>query len=116
MDILLSIIGLIVSAPFILIFSVLIMLESPGSPIYKQERVGKGGKVFTIYKLRSMYNDAEKNGPKWADKNDNRVTKIGKFIRKTRIDELPQLINVLKGEMSIVGPRPERPILQVLCQ
>ncbi|MCX7837796.1 MAG: sugar transferase [candidate division WOR-3 bacterium] len=109
-DILLSVLGIIISLPFLIIFSILVMIESPGSPIYKQERLGKGGKVFTIYKLRSMYNDAEKNGPKWADINDDRVTKVGKFIRKTRIDELPQFINVLKGEMSIVGPRPERPI------
>lgn len=109
-DVILSVIGLIFSIPFIMLFSILIMIESPGSPLYKQERVGKNGRIFTIYKLRSMYIDAEKNGPKWADKNDDRVTKIGRFIRKTRIDELPQLINVLKGEMSIVGPRPERPI------
>ncbi|WDU82059.1 exopolysaccharide biosynthesis polyprenyl glycosylphosphotransferase [Caloramator sp. Dgby_cultured_2] len=110
LDIILSLIGLIIGLPFVIIFSILIIIESPGSPIYKQERVGKRGKIFTIYKLRSMYCDAEKNGPKWADKNDDRVTKIGKIIRKTRIDEIPQLINVLKGEMSIVGPRPERPM------
>lgn len=66
-------------------------------------------KVFSIYKLRSMYQDAEKNGHKWASKNDTRITKVGRFIRKTRIDELPQIINVIKGEMSIIGPRPERP-------
>ncbi|MDS8685141.1 sugar transferase, partial [Streptococcus pneumoniae] len=67
------------------------------------------GQSFSIYKLRSMYQDAEKNGHKWASKNDTRITKVGRFIRKTRIDELPQIINVIKGEMSIIGPRPERP-------
>ena len=109
-DIILSIIGLIIGIPLIVIFSILIVLETPGSPIYKQERVGKNGKVFTIYKLRSMYNDAEKNGAQWAEKNDPRITRVGAFIRKTRIDEIPQLFNVLMGDMSIVGPRPERPI------
>lgn len=109
-DILLSIVGLIIGIPLIVIFSILIVLETPGAPIYSQERVGKNGKHFTIYKLRSMYKDAEKNGAKWACKNDPRVTKVGAFIRKTRIDEIPQLFNILKGDMSIVGPRPERPI------
>jgi exopolysaccharide biosynthesis polyprenyl glycosylphosphotransferase len=109
-DIILSIIGLIIGIPLIGIFSILIVLETPGSPIYKQERVGKNGKIFTIYKLRSMYNDAEKNGAQWAEKDDPRITKVGAFIRKTRIDEIPQLFNVLMGDMSIVGPRPERPI------
>ncbi|WP_415748122.1 sugar transferase, partial [Streptococcus mitis] len=74
-----------------------------------QERIGLNGQSFSIYKLRSMYQDAEKNGHKWASKNDTRITKVGRFIRKTRIDELPQIINVIKGEMSIIGPRPERP-------
>jgi lipopolysaccharide/colanic/teichoic acid biosynthesis glycosyltransferase len=76
---------------------------------YKQERVGKDGKLFNILKFRSMRPDAEKDGAKWATKNDNRVTGIGNFIRKYRIDELPQLLNVIKGEMSFIGPRPERP-------
>ncbi|KXZ40580.1 exopolysaccharide biosynthesis polyprenyl glycosylphosphotransferase [Alkalithermobacter thermoalcaliphilus JW-YL-7 = DSM 7308] len=109
-DIVLSTIGIVIGIPIIFIFSILIVLETPGSPIYSQERVGKNGKKFTIYKLRSMYSDAEKNGAKWASKNDPRVTKVGSFIRKTRIDELPQLFNILKGDMSIVGPRPERPV------
>lgn len=109
-DILFSTVGLIIGIPIIILFSILIVLETPGSPIYSQERVGKNGKHFTIYKLRSMYNDAEKNGAKWASKNDPRITKVGGFIRKTRIDEIPQLFNILKGDMSIVGPRPERPI------
>ncbi|MDA2290559.1 sugar transferase [Bacillus cereus group sp. Bc191] len=110
LDAVFSIIGLVILAPVILIFSIIIVLESPGSPFYLQERLGLNGKRFKVIKLRSMRNDAEKNGAKWAEKNDPRITKIGLFIRKTRIDELPQLFNVLKGEMSLVGPRPERPI------
>ncbi|HFJ9471297.1 sugar transferase [Bacillus paranthracis] len=110
MDFIFSLIGLIGLAPVILMFSLFIMLESPGSPFYFQERLGKNGKKFNVIKLRSMRIDAEKNGAKWAEKNDTRVTKIGQFIRKTRIDELPQLFNILKGDMTLVGPRPERPI------
>ncbi|CUQ11575.1 Putative colanic biosynthesis UDP-glucose lipid carrier transferase [Turicibacter sanguinis] len=108
-DIIISIIGLIIGTPFILIFGLLIFLESPGTIIFKQQRVGKNGQIFTLYKLRSMRLDAEKYGQKWADKNDSRVLRVGKFIRKTRIDELPQLINILKGEMTLIGPRPEIP-------
>ncbi|HCX9663293.1 TPA: sugar transferase, partial [Staphylococcus aureus] len=85
------------------------VIDSPGNPIYSQVRVGKMGKLIKIYKLRSMCKNAEKNGAQWADKDDDRITNVGKFIRKTRIDELPQLINVVKGEMSFIGPRPERP-------
>ncbi|MDA1502289.1 sugar transferase [Bacillus cereus group sp. TH43LC] len=109
-DILFSLIGLFFLWPIILIFSLLIILESPGSPFYLQERVGLKEKKFRVIKLRSMRNDAEKNGAKWAEKNDPRITKIGAFIRRTRVDELPQLINILKGDMSLVGPRPEREI------
>lgn len=105
-----SVFALLLCAPIILFTMLAIKIESPGSAIFKQERVGLNGRVFKVIKLRSMRNDAEKNGPQWASKNDPRVTKIGAFIRKTRIDELPQFINVLKGEMSIVGPRPERPM------
>ncbi len=90
------------------IIALLIVIESPGPAIYKQERLGKNGKPFDIYKFRSMHLDAEKNGPQWAETEDPRCTKIGKVIRRWHIDELPQLLNVLKGEMSIVGPRPER--------
>ena len=86
------------------------MLESPGNPFYVQSRMGLMGKEFNLIKLRSMRTDAEKNGAQWADKNDPRITKVGRFIRKTRIDELPQIFNVLKGDMSIIGPRPERQI------
>ncbi|MDA1968369.1 sugar transferase [Bacillus cereus] len=110
LDTIFALVGLIILTPVILIFSLLIILESPGSPFYLQERLGLHGKRFNVIKLRSMRNDAEKNGAKWAEKNDPRITKIGLFIRKTRIDELPQLFNILKGEMSLVGPRPERPM------
>jgi len=86
-----------------------IRLDSPGSVFYKQIRAGRGGQPFTIYKFRTMVTDAEKNGVQWAKKNDARITRVGRFLRKTRLDELPQIINVLRGEMSFVGPRPERP-------
>ena len=109
LDIVLSIIGLLVGIPLIAIFGILIKLEDNGPITYKQERLGKGGKRFYIYKLRSMRTDAEKFGAQWAEKDDPRITKVGKFIRKTRIDEIPQLFNILKGDMSIIGPRPERP-------
>ena len=96
--------------PVILVTALLIGLEGPGAVIYRQLRVGRGGKTFTLLKFRSMTMDAEKDGkPAWAAVNDTRVTRVGRFIRRTRIDELPQLINVLRGEMSLVGPRPERP-------
>nr|WP_280519785.1 sugar transferase [Siminovitchia terrae] len=110
LDMCLSLFGLIIASPVMLLFALLIKIESKGPAFFKQERVGLNGKYFTIIKLRSMTMDAEKNGAQWAQKNDPRVTKIGKFIRKTRIDELPQLYNVLAGDMSIIGPRPERPI------
>ncbi|SES89232.1 Sugar transferase involved in LPS biosynthesis (colanic, teichoic acid) [Oceanobacillus limi] len=104
----------VISLPFVLlliaVFSILIKLETPGPLIYKQERVGQYGRYFKVCKLRSMYIDAEKDGAKWAIKNDPRVTKVGKFMRRTRIDEIPQIINILRGDMTLVGPRPERPI------
>lgn len=106
---LISIPSLLLIIPICLIACIFIVIESSGNPIYIQERIGLNGRRFSIYKLRSMYQDAEKNGHKWASKNDTRITKVGRFIRKTRIDELPQIINVIKGEMSIIGPRPERP-------
>lgn len=108
LDIICALIGIVVSLPFIVVFSILIRVETPGNPLFIQERVGLDGRKFLIYKLRSMYTDAEKNGAQWAEKNDVRITNIGKIIRKTRIDELPQLFNVLKGDMSLIGPRPER--------
>ncbi|WP_396954542.1 sugar transferase [Neobacillus sp.] len=109
-DILFSILGLLISSPIMLLFAVLIKLETPGPVFFTQERVGLNGVNFNVIKLRSMGIDAEKHGAQWAEINDARVTKIGAFIRKTRIDEIPQFINILKGEMSLVGPRPERPI------
>lgn len=86
-----------------------IRLDSRGPVFYKQVRAGRGSKPFTIYKFRTMVTDAEKNGVQWASQNDSRITRVGKFLRKTRLDELPQIINVFRGEMSFVGPRPERP-------
>ena len=109
-DLAVSSLILIVGLPIMLVTAVLIVLESGFPLLYRQERVGQGGRVFTIYKFRSMAQDAERDGkPRWAQAGDSRVTTVGKFIRKTRIDELPQLINVFKGDMSFVGPRPERP-------
>ncbi|MBY8911584.1 sugar transferase [Bacillus sp. YC2] len=110
MDILFALTGLLAALPIMALFSILICLESPGPAFYKQERVGKNGRPFHLYKLRSMKIDAEKSGAVWALKKDPRVTKVGAFIRRTRIDELPQLLNVLRGEMSLIGPRPERPV------
>lgn len=112
LDIVVSICVLLVAFPVMLLAALAIMLESnfKGSVFYTQERVGAKGRPFTIYKFRSMRPDAEKDGKAvWALKNDSRVTMVGRFIRKTRIDELPQIFNVLKGDMSFVGPRPERP-------
>lgn len=101
-------IGLIILAIPMAIIALIIVLDSPGAPIFKQERLGLNGKPFVIYKFRTMHMDAEKNGPRWADREDKRCTQFGVFLRKTRIDELPQLWNILKGDMSFVGPRPER--------
>lgn len=92
-----------------LIIAALIKLDSKGPVIFRQERLGKDGKSFVMYKFRSMHVDAEVNGPQWAEKKDDRCTRIGSILRKTRLDELPQFFNILKGEMSLVGPRPERP-------
>ena len=88
--------------------ALLIWIESPGPVIYKQERLGKDGVSFMMYKFRSMYLDSEKDGPQWASVRDDRCTKVGRVIRMCHVDELPQLFNILRGEMSIVGPRPER--------
>ncbi len=110
LDIFLSVIGLLCSLPVTGITALLIKLESPGPIFYLQKRVGLRGIPFMVIKFRSMRNDAEKDGAVWAQQNDTRVTKVGGFIRKVRIDEIPQMWNVLKGEMSFVGPRPERPV------
>lgn len=101
---------LLFTFPVLILTALAIKLESPGPIFYRQARNGLNGRIFHVIKFRSMRVDAEKNGPQWAKKNDSRVTRVGQFIRKTRIDELPQLINVLRGEMSLIGPRPERPM------
>ncbi len=109
-DLLVSAAMLMVCLPIMALAALLIKLESPGPVLYRQERVGQGGRNFTILKFRSMCVDAEKDGkPRWAGQNDSRVTLTGRFIRRTRIDELPQIFNVFFGDMSFVGPRPERP-------
>ena len=104
-----SLLLLIIAVPICILACIAIYVELRVNPIYTQKRVGLNGRVFKIYKLRSMYIDAEKDGPKWASENDERITKVGRIIRKTRIDELPQLVNILKRDMSFIGPRPERP-------
>ncbi|MBS4014504.1 MAG: sugar transferase, partial [Bacteroidetes bacterium] len=110
LDIVISLLALLITSPVILIMVIAIKIDTPGPAYFRQERCGKNGKVFKIFKFRSMYQDAEKHtGPVWSQKDDPRVTRVGSFIRKIRLDELPQMINVLKGEMSLVGPRPERP-------
>ncbi|MVX64177.1 sugar transferase [Clostridium chromiireducens] len=120
MDVICSLVGLIILSPIFLVVTILIRVESEGNAIFAQERVGKNGKRFKMYKFRSMVVNAEElkdkltsknemTGPMFKMKDDPRITKIGKFIRKTSIDELPQLINVFKGEMSLVGPRPSLP-------
>ena len=111
-DILFSSMGLIILSPMLLIVAACIKLYDGGPVFYKQIRLTKGHKEFEIYKFRSMIVDAEKNGARLAAQNDNRITPIGKVIRATRVDELPQLINILKGDMTLVGPRPERPEIE----
>ncbi len=108
-DIVLSLFALIVLLIPMLIIAVIVKLTSPGSVLYKQERLGKDGVSFEIIKFRSMYADAENNGARWSDgENDERITPFGKFLRRTRMDELPQFAQILTGKMSLVGPRPER--------
>ncbi|MDQ3652189.1 MAG: TIGR03013 family PEP-CTERM/XrtA system glycosyltransferase [Acidobacteriota bacterium] len=104
-----ALIGAVVSLPIALLTALLIKLESSGPVLYRQERVGKNGRPFTVLKFRSMQIDAEKDGPVWASAEDDRVTRVGRVIRKIRVDEIPQFWNILKGEMNFVGPRPERP-------
>ncbi|MFX0116854.1 MAG: TIGR03013 family XrtA/PEP-CTERM system glycosyltransferase [Candidatus Hodarchaeota archaeon] len=110
MDYLLSSIGLIISLPIMALIAIAIKVDSSGPVFYRQERVGKDGNIFKLLKFRSMIENAEEEtGPVWAEENDERITRIGKVIRKLRLDELPQMINVIRAEMSFVGPRPERP-------
>lgn len=110
-DIIASSLGLVMASPIIAMTAVVIKTVSPGPVFFKQERVGLRGKTFSIYKMRTMRVDAEKyTGPMWARENDSRLIRFGKVIRKLHVDELPQLYNVIRGDMSIVGPRPERPV------
>ena len=110
-DILGSVIAIVLFSPLVLLVAILVKLTSRGPILYTQTRVGVNGDEFKIYKFRTMRTDAEKDsGPVWAKANDSRLTPIGNFLRKSHIDEIPQFVNVLRGEMSIIGPRPERPI------
>lgn len=110
LDIGLALVLLVALSPFLLLTAICVRLDSPGPVLYRQERTGRHGRAFTLLKFRSMRSDAEAHsGPVWAKENDPRITRFGRFARKTRLDELPQLVNVLAGEMSLVGPRPERP-------
>ncbi len=107
----LAIVGLVLLLPILAGFALAIKLSSPGPVFFVQKRVGKDGKIFGIIKLRTMVMDAEQaTGPVWAQENDPRITPVGRFLRASHFDEVPQLLNVIKGEMSIVGPRPERPV------
>jgi lipopolysaccharide/colanic/teichoic acid biosynthesis glycosyltransferase len=108
-DITVALMGLIILAPILIVIAVLINLDSPGPRLFKGERVGQYGKIFHILKFRSMVPDAAQKGAVITCKDDLRITRIGSFLRKTKLDELPSLVNVLKGEMSLVGPRPESP-------
>jgi lipopolysaccharide/colanic/teichoic acid biosynthesis glycosyltransferase len=107
-DIFASLFAIIILIPFYLFTAIGVRLSSPGPFLYGQERVGRHGKPFIMYKFRSMFADAEKNGPQLSSDNDPRITPFGMFIRKVRLDEIPQFFTVLKGHMSLVGPRPER--------
>ncbi|WP_144185986.1 TIGR03013 family XrtA/PEP-CTERM system glycosyltransferase [Elioraea rosea] len=109
LDIVASALMLFVTAPFLGVAALAVKLEDGGPVLYRQERVTRGGRIFRIMKLRTMTTDAERGGAVWAAKKDPRITRIGRFLRRTRLDELPQLVNVLRGDMSFVGPRPERP-------
>lgn len=109
-DILYSLLGLFLTIPLWPVLALLIKLDSRGPVFYRQRRVGLGGRIFEIYKFRSMRQDAEADGrARWAEQHDQRITRLGRFLRRTRLDELPQFLNVLRGDMSLVGPRPERP-------
>jgi exopolysaccharide biosynthesis polyprenyl glycosylphosphotransferase len=108
-DILCASVGLILSSPIMLAVALAVRLDSPGPVIYRQKRVGLAGRCFNVLKFRSMFVDAEKAGAQWATADDDRLTRVGGFIRKYRLDEFPQFVNVIRGDMSFVGPRPERP-------
>lgn len=109
LDVLVSAVGMVLLSPLLVLLALLVRLTSPGVAIYKQQRIGLNGRVFTLYKFRSMVVDAERDGPVWSQQDDPRITSFGTFLRATRLDELPQLLNIFKGQMSLIGPRPERP-------
>lgn len=109
LDLVASLVGLILLSPLFLLVAVLIKVDSPGPVLYRAQRVGRDGGLFRLYKFRSMIEDAARHGPGITSACDTRITRIGRLLRRTKIDELPQLLNVLKGEMSLVGPRPEDP-------
>lgn len=108
-DIVVSLLGLLLFFPTFPFLALAIRLDSQGPIFYIQERLGKAGRPFRLIKLRSMFHDAEEDGPRWTEEYDRRVTRVGRFLRRSRLDEVPQLLNVLRGEMSLIGPRPERP-------
>ncbi len=115
-DFLIAVVALVGVSPLMLVVGVMIRLHSPGKVIYKQKRVGLNGRVFTLYKFRTMFEDAEKSGVQWSDVDDPRITRLGGFLRAAHIDELPQLWNLILGNMSLIGPRPERPEFVSLLQ
>ena len=110
MDLSISLIGLVIALPLMAVIGILIKLDSQGPVFYQQVRVGLRARPYMIWKFRSMFTDAEKGGAMWTSKKDPRISRVGRYLRKWRLDEIPQLINVLRGEMSVVGPRPERPV------
>jgi lipopolysaccharide/colanic/teichoic acid biosynthesis glycosyltransferase len=110
MDFSLSLMGLVLVSPLMAVIGLLIKCDSPGPVFYRQVRVGLRAQPYMIWKFRSMFADAEKDGARWASQEDARISRVGRYLRKWRLDEIPQLINVIRGEMSLVGPRPERPV------
>jgi exopolysaccharide biosynthesis polyprenyl glycosylphosphotransferase len=109
LDVVISALVLVVLSPLLLLIALAIVLESGTPVLFRQERVGLHGRTFSILKFRSMKNDAEEGGAVWATHGDARITRVGKILRRYRLDELPQMVNILRGDMSVVGPRPERP-------
>jgi lipopolysaccharide/colanic/teichoic acid biosynthesis glycosyltransferase len=116
LDAILAMVLLVVTLPLMLVVAILIKLESRGPVIFRQARTGLGGSEFEVLKFRSMTHDAERDGPQWTQQSDPRITRLGRVMRLLHIDELPQLVNVLKGEMSFVGPRPERPVFNATLE
>jgi lipopolysaccharide/colanic/teichoic acid biosynthesis glycosyltransferase len=109
LDVSLSLVGLVLLSPLLLVVALLIKCTSPGPVFYRARRVGQDGRLFDVFKFRTMIADADRRGPRVTATGDDRVTRVGRFLRRTKIDELPQLLNTLKGDMSLVGPRPEDP-------